>query len=93
MSVSTSSNKEKEYMIYCDDLRKHLSHHNIKVEVISVEKSAKGIGATILESALEFDADLIVIGAYGHTRLKEIILGGVTKYLLKHTTIPLFLSH
>ena len=92
-SVSISSDEEKASMIYCDDLRKHLSHHGINVDVVSLDQSAKGTGGTILESALEFDADLIVMGAYGHSRLKEIVLGGSTNYLLKHTTIPLFLSH
>ena len=93
ISVSISSDEEKASMIYCDDLRTHLSHHGIEVDVVSVEQSSKGTGATILESAIEFDADLIVMGAYGHTRIKEIVLGGATNYLLKHTTIPLFLSH
>ena len=93
VSVSVTSDEEKAYMIYCDDLRKHLSHHNINVEVVSLEQSAKGTGEAILSSAIEFDADLIVMGAYGHSRLKEIVLGGTTNHLLKHTTIPLFLSH
>ena len=69
---------------------------NIKpvcVEVISINPDSKSTGKAILESALEYDADLIVMGAYGHTRLKEVVLGGATRYLLRHTTIPLFISH
>ena len=93
VSVAASVEQEKKYMIYDDDLRKHLSHHGINVEVRSLDPASKGTGKTILESALEYDADFIVMGAYGHTRLKEIVLGGATKYLLRHTTIPLFLSH
>ncbi|MGI9228149.1 MAG: universal stress protein [Gammaproteobacteria bacterium] len=93
VSVSVSPDEEKASMIYCDDLRKHLSHHGINVDVVSLDQSAKGTGGTIFQSALEYDADLIVMGAYGHSRLKEIVLGGATSYLLKHTTIPLFLSH
>lgn len=93
VSVASSTKKEKEFMIYDNDLRKHLSHHGIEVEVASLDPSTKGTGKTILEGALEYDADLIVMGAYGHTRLKEIVLGGATKYLLNNTTIPLFLSH
>jgi nucleotide-binding universal stress UspA family protein len=61
--------------------------------VINADELVEGIGKTILQSALEFDADLIVMGAYGETRLKEVVLGGVTRFMLKHTTIPLFLSH
>ena len=93
VGVSASGQEEKANMIYCDDLRKHLSHHGINVDVVSVDESDKGVGYTILQSAIEFDADLIVMGAYGQSRIKEIILGGATSYLLKHTTVPLFLSH
>lgn len=93
VSVAANDADEKKYMIYDNDLRKHLSHHGINVEVKSLDPATKGTGKTILENALEYDADLIVMGAYGHTRLKEIILGGATRYLLRHTTIPLFLSH
>jgi nucleotide-binding universal stress UspA family protein len=47
----------------------------------------------ILGQAAEMDADMIVMGAYGHARLREIILGGVTRDLLKQSPIPLFLAH
>ncbi|MEJ2115027.1 MAG: universal stress protein [Gammaproteobacteria bacterium] len=93
VSVAASTKDEKKYMIYDDDLRSHLSRHDVNTEVVSLDPSSKGTGKTILESAMEYDADLIVMGAYGHTRLKEIVLGGATRYLLRHTTIPLFLSH
>ena len=93
VSVSSNTDQEKANMIFSDDLRKHLSHHGINAEVASLDKTSKGTGATILQAAIEYDADLIVMGAYGHTRFKELILGGTTKHLLKHTTIPLFLSH
>ena len=92
VSVSKDDKEEKESMIICDDLREHLAHHGVQAEVVSPKKSDKGTGSTILESALEYDADLIVMGAYGHSRFKEIVLGGVTKYMLDHATIPLFLS-
>lgn len=93
VSVSVSSEEEKAGMIYCDDLRNHLSHHGIDVDAVTINQSNKGTGGTILASALEFDADLIVMGAYGHARIKEMVLGGATSYLLKNTTIPLLLSN
>lgn len=43
--------------------------------------------------AVENSADLIVVGGYGHTRLREIILGGVTRFLTKHSTVPVLFSH
>lgn len=93
VSVASNTKKEKEFIIYDNDLRKHLSHHGIQVEVASLDPAAKGTGKTILEGAEEYNADLVIMGAYGHTRLKEIALGGATRYLLNNTTIPLFLSH
>lgn len=91
--VSDKPEEHSANIIYSDDLRKHLSHHGVNAEAINVDELLEGIGATILQSALEFDADLIVMGAYGETRLKEMVLGGVTRHLLNKTTIPLLLSH
>ena len=47
----------------------------------------------IVGQAAEMNADLIVMGAYGHTRLREIILGGVTRDLLKQAPVTLLLAH
>lgn len=93
VSVSDKPEEQKANIIYSDDLRKHLSHHGVNAEVINADELPGGTGKTILQSGLEFDADLIVMGAYGETRLKEVVLSGATRFLLKHTTIPLFLSH
>ncbi|MFK7815199.1 MAG: universal stress protein [Gammaproteobacteria bacterium] len=93
VSVSNKPEEQNANIIYSDDLRKHLSHHGVNAEAMDADELADGTGKTILHSALEFDADLIVMGAYGVTRFKEVILGGVTRFLLKHTTIPLLLSH
>ena len=93
VTIIKKAEKENKHIINSDPLRKHLSHHNIYAETISVDQSTEGIGKTILQSAIEYDADLLVMGAYGETRLKEIVLGGTTRHLLKHTIIPLLLSH
>jgi len=93
VSVSDTPIEEKTSIIYTDDLRNHLERHGINADVTIANELEEGIGHTILKNAIEYDADLIVMGAYGETRLKEIVLGGVTRYLLNDTTIPLFLSH
>lgn len=93
VSVAASAKQEKKYMIYDGDLRKHLSHHGIEAEVRSLDPASRSTGKTLLEGAIEFEADFLVMGAYGNARLKEIVLGGATKYLLRNSTIPLFLSH
>jgi nucleotide-binding universal stress UspA family protein len=92
ISIAKNEKEEKKSMIRCNDLRTHLSHHGLDVEVLLLARSSKGVGHTLIQHALEYDADLIVMGAYGHSRIKEVILGGTTKYLLDQTKIPLFLS-
>lgn len=47
----------------------------------------------LLEEARRSGADLLVMGAYGHSRLREFTLGGVTRHLLQHMTLPVLMSH
>ncbi len=93
VSVSKNDKDEKQNMLRCEQLQSHLSHHGISAEAFAPDRSPQGVGATIYESALEYSAELIVMGAYGHSRFKEIILGGTTKYLIQNTTLPLFISN
>lgn len=51
------------------------------------------IGELILSRAADFGADLIVMGAYGHGRLRELVLGGVTRVVLQSMTVPVLFSH
>ncbi len=75
------------------DIAAHLACHGIKVAVKPVESHGQGIGGVILAQADEERADLLVVGGYGHSRLREMLLGGVTSYLLEHTTTPILFSH
>lgn len=69
-----------------------LQRHGVRAEV-SVEATAIGIGDAMLSRAAEIGADLIVMGAYGHTRLAERVLGGATRSLLQAMTVPVLMSH
>ncbi len=60
---------------------------------VHVEPSAIDDGAALLACADCLDADLIVMGAYGHTRLREMVLGGVTETLLDRMTVPVLMAH
>jgi nucleotide-binding universal stress UspA family protein len=51
------------------------------------------VGDLLLSYAADKDIDLIVMGAYGHARLREMVLGGATRSLLQHMTVPVLLSH
>jgi nucleotide-binding universal stress UspA family protein len=52
----------------------------------------RGHGATLLDAAGAENADLLVMGAYGHSRLREIVLGGATRDVLRHARLPVLLS-
>lgn len=71
----------------------HLDHHGVKAKIHSQKSSGIDIGSLILSHAEKSEADLIVAGGYGHSRLLEWILGGVTRELLAASSIPLLLSN
>lgn len=75
------------------EMAAHLAHHDVKVEIATV--AAPDIDATnaILSYVADNSATLIVMGGYGHGRLREVILGGVTRDMMKSMTVPVFMSH
>jgi nucleotide-binding universal stress UspA family protein len=75
------------------DVAAHLTHHEVRTRVKQVRSDRLGIGELILAQAGEEGADLLVMGGYGHSRLREMLLGGVTRHMLEHTTVPVLFSH
>ena len=75
------------------DIARHLARHGLKVEVAKAVAEDVADSALLLNHASDMGADLLVMGAYGHSRLREFILGGVTRSLLREMTIPVLLSH
>lgn len=71
----------------------YLSRHGVHVEVAVLNKSLPRIGDVLLRHAQDIGADMLVSGAYGHTRLREALLGGATRRLLEQSDIPLFMMH
>jgi nucleotide-binding universal stress UspA family protein len=74
------------------DVALYLTRHNIKVEVLQ-QHTELDVGNTLLSLAADLRSDLIVMGGYGHTRFREVLLGGVTKTVLKTMTVPVLMSH
>jgi len=74
------------------DIALFLARHGIKVEV-SVHKTSTDIGNAILSLSHDLDSDMLVMGGYGHSRFREMIMGGVTRTILESMTIPVFMSH
>ncbi len=74
------------------DIALYLGRHGIKVDVTQ-EKTNIEIGDALLRMASETQSDLLVMGCYGHTRFREILLGGVTRSMLEKASIPVLVAH
>lgn len=70
-----------------------LARHGVKVEIEKLKPGEFTIGEELRVRAHERSADLIVMGCYGHSRLREFALGGVTRHILRDMTIPILFSH
>lgn len=75
------------------ELAAYLARHDVNVGVRNVDGLGRAHAQAISEAALDFDADLIVMGAYGHSRANEFFLGGVSRDLIGNAPLPLFLAH
>ena len=74
-------------------IAEHLERHGIKVDKYLLAGRNFDAASLILEQADRAGNDLIVMGAYGHSRFREEVLGGATKYMLKHAPVPLLFAH
>ncbi|MGS0740288.1 universal stress protein [Glaciimonas sp. GG7] len=89
-------NPDKEFGVHGEqpgaDIALYLARHHLTVEV-SQQKTVMDVGNALLSHAADVGADLIVMGGYGHSRFREIILGGVTRTILQSMTTPLLMAH
>ena len=75
------------------DLGQHLARHGLKIDVKRITSPDTDVPSTILSYAADSLADMIVMGGYGHSRLREFVLGGATRGLLESMTVPVLMSH
>jgi nucleotide-binding universal stress UspA family protein len=75
------------------DLAAYLAFHGVRAEVSNLDGLGREHARAIADAALDFDADLVVMGAYGHSRAREFVLGGVTRDLLAGSKTALLLAH
>jgi nucleotide-binding universal stress UspA family protein len=90
--VSVSQRAGSDQEIPSVDVARHLARHGVTVEVQRIVSDID-VAASILSYAADSAADLLVMGAYGHSRLREFILGGVTRGMLQSMTVPVLMSH
>jgi len=75
------------------DLAEHLARHDLDVILKRITSPDIDVASTILSYVADSNADMLVMGGYGHSRLREFVLGGVTKAILESMTVPVLMSH
>lgn len=75
------------------ELADYLAWHGVRAELRDVVTAGETVGAALLRTVQEVDADLLVMGGYGTSRLRELILGGVTRHVLNNATCPVLMAH
>jgi nucleotide-binding universal stress UspA family protein len=74
------------------DIARHLARHGAHVEVLRLSSEGEEVGRLLLSKAAAFGADLLVMGAYGHSHLREWMFGGVTRTVLYEAVLPVLIS-
>jgi nucleotide-binding universal stress UspA family protein len=74
------------------DLAAYLALHGVQPEIVTFRSVSGSVGAGLLAAAAEFNCDLLSMGAYSHSRLRQLILGGVTRHVLEHAALPVMMS-
>jgi nucleotide-binding universal stress UspA family protein len=76
-----------------DDLVNALKRHDVACDVVKTLDSDTNVGAALLRAAADRNCDLLVMGCYGHSRLREFVFGGATRHVLQNMPIPVLMSH
>lgn len=80
-------------LLSAQEFGRALNRHGVKAEVKATSAAGKRDAECLLSGLDEFGCDALVMGAYGHSRFREMIFGGVTKYVLNNMTVPVLVSH
>lgn len=91
--VTITGEKGEDGEIAVADVAEHLARYNVKVELRGVRLEHIDTASSLLSLAADTSADLMVMGGYGHSRLREFVLGGATRGVLSSMTIPTLMSH
>jgi nucleotide-binding universal stress UspA family protein len=75
------------------DMGEHLARHGLKVDVNRITEGDIDVADALLSHAADASIDFMVMGGYGHSRLREFVLGGVTRSVLRSMTVPVLMSH
>lgn len=76
-----------------EDAQHYLAHHRLQSQVVILPDVGQPISASLQEALGTFQASYVVMGAYGHSRARELLLGGVTREMLASSPVPIFMAH
>jgi len=91
--VIVTNDRGKRDGIEGADMGLHLARHGLKVDVTRITRGDLDVVDALLSHAADSGADFMVMGGYGHSRLREFVLGGVTRSILHSMTVPTLMSH
>jgi len=91
--VTVTNEKQIDSKRSGEELAKHLAFHGATVVLETVDAGGRAIGEVFRSCTQSAPADLLVMGAYGHSRLREFVLGGATRSVLSNPPVPVLLSH
>jgi nucleotide-binding universal stress UspA family protein len=91
--VIIANERGKQDEIEGADMGQHLARHGLKVEVSRITRDNLDVANVLLSHSADSGANFIVMGGYGHSRLREFVLGGVTRTILHSMTVPVMMSH
>jgi nucleotide-binding universal stress UspA family protein len=92
--VSVFSSPEQDELVDVDlDLIGALSWHGVKAVSLHTDLAVNSVGAELLHVAANQAATLLIMGAYTHSRVREMLLGGVTRHILRNATLPVLMAH
>jgi nucleotide-binding universal stress UspA family protein len=91
--VNPQSERERAQDVPAADICVALARHGVKCQATEQVAPHASVGETLLACAKDFEADLLVMGCYGHTRLREFVFGGASRHVLAHMSVPVLMSH
>jgi nucleotide-binding universal stress UspA family protein len=92
VTVNYASAPEPPDIIQGDDLVRHLAHSGVASTHRTVKALGRSVSEVLVQEIADLDADLLVMGAYGHSRAREWMFGGVTRDFLAHSPVPVLMA-
>jgi nucleotide-binding universal stress UspA family protein len=93
LRVTVDTGPRRTHHLSAEKLCGTLARHHIRPEAEELLLSDSDVGPALLSAVKAENADLLVMGCYGHSRLREFVLGGATRHVLRHMTVPVLMSH